>query len=333
MVDFDWPTKVPNISVRSIERSYVRLLKPCFAANREAPMGTLVRTVIKFKKDNLTDWAAALTYYSILAMFPALIVLVALLGLLGTANTVTTLLNVVKSLGSSSAVDTVRGPINSVVSNKGGAAALLSAGILGALWAASGYVAAFMRAANTIYEVDRERRIYRKIPVRIGLTLILVVVLAVVALSLVLTGPLAEALGSALGLSGTLVTIWSIAKWPVLGLLVVFIFALLYFAAPNVRHPGFRAVVPGGILALVVWLIASAGFAFYVANFGSYNKTYGSLGGVIVFLVWLYISNNATLLGAAFNAERERTRELKSGQPAREELQMELRDKKGKERG
>ncbi len=295
-------------------------------------MGAVARTFTRYKNESMTDWAAALTYYSVLALFPALIVLVALLGLLGSPHTINVLLKIAKSLGSSSAASSVQGPIHSIVTSKSSAGALFGIGVLGALWSASGYVAAFMRAADAIYEVGRERRIWRKLPVRIGLTLVLVVLLAVITLALVLTGPLAQAVGSAVGLGSAAVTAWSIAKWPVLILLVALIFAVLYFAAPNVRHPGFGSVMPGGILAIVVWILASAGFALYVANFSSYNKTYGSLGAVVVFLLWLYISNNATLLGATFNAERERSRELERGEPAEEELQLELRDSKGKPR-
>ena len=295
-------------------------------------MGTLVRTVIKFQKDNLSDWAAALTYYSVLSLFPAAIVLVALLDVFGSPQAIDSILGIVEKLGSSSAVEVVEGPLKSVVSDSGGATTLLGVGVLGALWWASGYVAAFMRATNTIYEVDRERRTWRKLRVRIGLTLLLVVLLAVVTLALVLSGPLAEAVGRAVGLSSLAVTVWGIVKWPLVTLLVALIFAVLYFVAPNVRHPGFGSVIPGGILAVVMWILASIGFAFYVDNFGSYNQTYGSIGAVIVFLVWLYISNIATLLGAVLNAERERTRELKEGLPADEQLQVDLRDRKGKVR-
>jgi membrane protein len=288
-------------------------------------VGALVRTLREYKNDNLTDWAAALTYYSVLSIFPAMLLLVALLGVFGNPNTVTTLLDIVKELGPASAVDTFKGPIESVVENQGGAAALAGIGTLGALWSASGYVGAFMRASDHIYEVD-QRRFFRQRPMQLLITLLMVVLLVIVVAALVLTGPLAEAVGKVVGLSSVAVTVWSIAKWPVLLLLVIFMISLLYYLAPNVRQPKFRFLSAGGALALLVWIVASIGFGFYVANFASYNQTYGSLGAVIVFLVWLYISNNALLLGAEFNAELERSRELEEGLPAEERLQVEPRD-------
>jgi membrane protein len=286
-------------------------------------MSLISRTIRGFRDNNLTDWAAALTYYAVLSLFPALIVLVALLGVFGHANTINTLLRIVAQLGPPSAIQTFRGPIESVVKNKGGAGALLGIGLLGALWSASGYIGAFMRASNAVYDVG-QRRFLRKAPLQIGITILMVLLLAIVMLAIVLTGPLATAVGKALGFQTVVVTVWSIAKWPVLLILVVTMISILYYLAPNVRHPGFHWVTPGGLVALVVWILASGAFAFYVANFSSYNKTYGSLGAVIVFLLWIYISNNALLLGLEFNAERER--ELQQGLPADEELQLPPRD-------
>jgi membrane protein len=289
-------------------------------------VGTFVRTLREYKEDNLTDWAAALTYYSVLSIFPAMLVLVALLGLLGQyPRTVNSLLDIVGDLGPKSAVDTFRGPIESVVRNKGGAAAMAGIGALAALWSASGYVGAFTRASNLIYEVG-ERRFFRQRPLQLVITLLMALLLALVLVGLVLSGPLAEAVGRVVGLSDTVVTVWSVAKWPVLLVLVVFMISLLYFLAPNVRQPKFRWISAGGVVALLVWIVASVGFAFYVSQFGSYNKTYGSLGAVIIFLVWLYISNNALLLGVELNAELERARELRRGLPAEDRLRVEPRD-------
>jgi membrane protein len=288
-------------------------------------MSVLRRTIRGFKDDNLTDWAAALTYYAVLSVFPALIVLVALLGVFGHANTTNTLLQIVGRLGPPSAIQTFRGPIESVIKNKGGAGALLGVGLLGALWSASGYIGAFMRASNAIYDVG-DRRFIRKAPLQVAITILMVLLLAVVMLAIVLTGPLAAAVGKALNLQSIVVTVWSIAKWPVLLILVVTMISILYYVAPNVRQPSFRWITPGGLVAMVFWILASVAFALYVANFSSYNKTYGSLGAVIVFLLWIYISNNALLLGLEFNAERERERELQEGLPAEEELQLPPRD-------
>jgi len=287
----------------------------------------LGRTVREVKEDNLTDWAAALTYYSVLAIFPALIVFVALIGLFGQyPETTNKLLDIVGKVGPKSAVDTFREPITSVVRNKGGAGALLTIGLIGAIWSASGYVGAFMRASNVIYEVPEGRRFWKLRPLQIAVTLCMVLAAALVAMSIVVTGPLAKAIGDTIGVGKTAVLAWDIAKWPVLLVVVITMFAILYYAAPNVRLPAFRWISPGGVLAVVVWLVASLAFGFYAANFGSYNKTYGSLGAVIIFLVWLWLTNLSLLLGAEFNAELERRRELESGNAAAEQgLQLPLR--------
>jgi membrane protein len=287
---------------------------------------TLKRTIREFRDDNLTDWAAALTYYAVLSIFPALLVLVALLGLVGQhPQTTDSLLKIVDDIGPSSAVDTFKPAIEGVIKSKGDAGALLGLGLLGAVWAASGYIGAFMRASNAIYEVEEGRPFWKLRPLQIVMTVVVVLILAIVAIAVVMTGTLAESVGGQIGLGDTAVTIWNIAKWPVLVAVVMGIFALLYYMAPNVRHPGFRWITPGGVVAVLLWIVASAGFAFYVANFGSYNKTYGSLGAVIVFLVWLWISNIAVLFGAELNSELERSRELEQGLPAEKELQLEPR--------
>jgi membrane protein len=265
----------------------------------------LKRTIKGFSDDNLTDWAAALTYYGVLAIFPALIVLVSVLGLIGTSATQP----IIDNLG-----DVAPGPAKEILTSalknlqgsQGAAGVLFVVGLLGALWSASGYVAAFMRASNAIYDIPEGRPVWKTLPVRVVLTLVLVLLLALTAVGVTVTGGLAKEVGGAIGLSDSAVTVWNIAKWPVLLVIVSFMFALLYWGAPNVKHPKFRWVSPGGVLALIGWLIASAAFAFYVANFGSYNKTYGALAGPIIFLVWLWISNLMILLGAEFNAELER---------------------------
>ena len=287
----------------------------------------LKRTVREYQDDNLTDWAAALTYYAVLSIFPALIVLVSLLGLVGQyPRTSDALLRIVGQIGPSSATDTFRKPIEGVIRSKGGAGALFGVGLLGALWSASGYVGAFMRASNVIYEVPEGRPFWKLRPLQILVTVAVTILVALVAIAIVLTGPLAKAVGDAIGLGGAAVTAWSIAKWPVLFLVVLLIVAVLYYAAPNVRLSGFRWITPGTVLAVVLWLVASAGFGVYVAAFSSYNKTYGTLGAVIVFLVWLWISNNALLLGAELNAELERERQLVAGRSeAEHELQLQPR--------
>ena len=285
----------------------------------------LKRTVKEFKRDNLTDWAAALTYYGILSIFPALIALVSILGIIGSSAT-QPLLDNVGQVAPGPAKEIFTSAIENLQKSSGTAGILFIVGLAAALWSASGYVAAFMRASNAIYDVEEGRPIWKALPTRIGTTLVMVVLLAIVAVAVVLTGGLAKQVGNVIGVGDKAVDVWNIAKWPVLLLLVSFLFAFLYWAAPNVKHPKFSLITPGGILAVVIWLVASAAFAFYVANFGSYNKTYGTLGGVITFLVWLWISNIAILLGAEFNAERERGVQIERGHPPDKEPFLEPRD-------
>jgi len=289
--------------------------------------GVLVRTVKEFQDDNLTDWAAALTYYAILALFPGILVLVALLGVLGQfPDTFNALLEIARQVAPPSAVDSIAGPIESVIKQKQAAGALLGVGLLSALWAASGYIGAFMRAANVIYEVKEGRPFWKLRPLQILVTIVMVLLLAVVAIGIVITGPLAEAVGNVIGLGDLAVTAWSYGKWPVMLIVIMGMFAALYWVAPNVKHPHFRWVSPGGIVAVLLWILASVAFGLYVANFSSYDKTYGSLGGAITFLVWLWVTNIALLLGAEFDAELERARELEAGLPAEHELQLPPRD-------
>jgi membrane protein len=306
------------------------------ATNGEAPesptglkarswWGVLKRTVREFREDNLTDWAAALTYYAILSIFPALLVMVSVLGLIGESAT-QPLLDNLTEVAPGPAQDIFTDAIQNLNESQGAAGVLFVVGLATAIWSASSYVGAFMRASNSIYEVEEGRPFWKLRPVQIAITLLMMILLSIGAVAVVVTGPLAEEVGNVIGLGDAAVTAWDIAKWPVLIVLVSFMFSVLYWAAPNVRQPGFRWLTPGGILAVLLWVIASAGFAFYVANFGSYNKTYGSLGGVIVFLIWLWISNIAVLLGAELNAEVERGRELEAGVPEHETIALEPRN-------
>jgi membrane protein len=288
---------------------------------------TLKRTVKEFKDDNVTDWAAALTYYAVLSLFPAIAALVSIVGLVMDPRTVTdTLTKLVGSLNAD-AVKVLQGPINQITANRSTAGLALIISLGAALWSASGYVGAFMRASNAIWEVEEGRPFWKLRPLQIVVTFLGVLMTAIVALALVVSGPLAKNVGDAIGLGSTAVTVWNIAKWPVLVLVVMAMLAFLYYIAPNVKMPKFRWISPGSVLAVVIWIVASALFAFYVANFGSYNKTYGSLAGVVVFLLWLWITNIAILLGQEMNAELERQRELESGEPeARERVMLPPRD-------
>jgi membrane protein len=287
----------------------------------------LKRAVGRFRADDMMDSAAALTYYAVLSLFPGLIVLVALLGLVGQyPQTTNAILDIIGRVGPQSAVDTFREPVEGVVKNKGGAGALLGISLLVALWSASGYIGAFTRASNRVYEVKEGRPFWKLRPLQLLLTTIAVIVLAVLAVALVLTGEVARAVGDQIGVGDTAVTVWSYAKWPVLLIAVMTIFSGLYYLTPNVRQRGFRWITPGSILAVILWVIASIGFSLYVSHFGSFNKTYGSLGAVVVFLIWLWISNMAVLFGAEFNAEIERSRQLEAGVPSEKTLAMEPRE-------
>ena len=281
---------------------------------------TLKRTVREFQEDNLTDWAAALTYYGVLSLFPALIALVSIVGLFGDPKDTTDALNdIVSDLGPSSAGDTFRGPIEGVTANRGTAGVLFFAGVAGAIWGASGYVGAFMRASNVIYEVEEGRPFWKLRPLQIAVTLVMVLLAALTSLALVLSGPLATSVGDAVGLSDQVVDVYRLAKWPVLVVVLLAMTSLLYYSSPNARVRGIRWVTPGSLLALGIWVVASALFALYVGSFGSYDKTYGTLGGVVSFLVWLWITNIALLLGAQLNSELERGLELDAGIPGAEE--------------
>jgi membrane protein len=288
---------------------------------------TVKRTLTEFQEDNLTDAAAALTYYAVLSIFPALVAMIAVVGLVGNPKTIIKeLTSLVSSIGPASAAQTFREPIASLAHGGSAIGILLIVGVASALWTASGYVGAFMRASNVIYEVEEGRSFIKLRPLQMLVTLVLVVLLALVLVALVVTGPIATKVGSAIGAGSAAVTAWDIAKWPVLLVVVIFMIAILYYSAPNARLRGLRSILPGAFLAVVIWLVASAGFAYYVANFGSYNKTYGTLGAAIALLVWLWITNVAILLGAEVNAERERSRELRDGTPGAErELQLEER--------
>jgi membrane protein len=295
---------------------------------RPSLLATVKRTFTEFSEDNMTDWAAALTYYGLLSLFPALLALVSVIGLVADPATVTQkVTQIVSSLGPSSAAQTFAGPIKSITANKSAAGILLIVSLATALWSASGYVGAFMRASNIIYETPEGRPIWKLRPLQMLVTLVMIVLLAVVALALVLSGPLVKIVAGPLGIGNTAVDVWNYGKWPVLIALVITMFSVLYYAAPNVKLRGFKWVTPGVVLALVVWLLASLGFALYVANFGSYDKTYGTLGGFVVFLVWMWITNVSLLLGMEVNAERERSRELAAGDArAEKEIQLEPRD-------
>ncbi|KUH92674.1 YihY/virulence factor BrkB family protein [Mycobacterium sp. IS-3022] len=284
------------------------------------------KAVREFQDDECTDLAAALTYYAVLSAFPALVVMVSLLGVFGQGErTVDGLLDIADDVAPASALDTLRPTVEQLVNSPTAGLALVI-GIVGALWSASGYVGAFGRAMNRIYEVDEGRPVWKLRPVQLLLTLAGLVLAAAVVLMLAVSGPVAEAVGNAIGLGEVAVTVWGIAKWPLILLFVVLAVAILYYVTPNVEQPRFRWISGGAALAILVWVLASLLFGVYVANFGSYNRTYGALAGVIVFLLWLWITNLALLFGAEVDAELERSRQLQAGLPAEQELRLPPKD-------
>ncbi|SRR6266516_1531017 len=290
-------------------------------------LGALKRTLAELRDDNLTDWAAALTYYGLLSLFPALIALVSILGLVGDPRATTaTITEVITAIGPDSAAQTFAGPIESVASDRGTAGFAFVLGLAVALWSASGYVGAFIRASNVIYETREGRPFWKLRPLQIAVTLVMVVLMALLALGLVLTGPVVDAVAGPVGVGATAVTLWNIAKWPAMAAAFMAMVGVLYYASPNAKIRGFKWVTPGSLVAIAVWTIASAAFALYVANFGSYDKTYGTLGGLVALLVWLWITNLAILFGHELNAELERGAEIEEGRPeAEQEIQLEPR--------
>ncbi|ELS58760.1 YihY/virulence factor BrkB family protein [Streptomyces viridochromogenes] len=288
-------------------------------------LAALKGTLREFKDDELTDRAAALTYYGVLSLFPALLVLVSLLGLAGRSATNEVLDNI-RQLTPGAARDILMRAVEQLQGNGGLGSIMAVVGLVLAVWTASGYVAAFIRTANAVYDIPEGRPVWKVLPVRVGVTVVLMVLAVLNALIVVFTGALARQVGRTLGIGDTALTVWAIAKWPVLVVLVATMIALLYWTTPNARVRGFRWITPGSFLALVIWMLASAGFALYVANFASYNKTYGTMAGVIVFLVWLWIGNLAILLGLEFDAEAARQRAIAGGHPPEKEPYTTPRD-------
>jgi membrane protein len=302
--------------------------KPDGPTDLEKPsLKYVARKVLReFSDDQCTDQAAALTYYAVLAMFPALLALLSIVGLvMKPGEAVNTVLDVLKPLLAADTLKTIQPVIEDLATSQGAGLGLII-GIAGALWSASGYVGAFGRAMNRVYEIEEGRPFWKLRPLMLLITLVAVTLSALVLVMLVVSGPLAQSIGDAVGLGDAALTAWTWAKWPILLVMVMLAVALLYYATPNVKQPKFRWISVGAACAIVIWVIASVAFAFYVANFGSYNKTYGSLAGVIVALLWLWITNLALLLGAEIDSELERGRELQAGIPAEEELQLPARD-------
>lgn len=280
----------------------------------------------EFVDDQAPDLAAALTYYAVLSIFPALIALVSILGLVGEAESTTNrLLDIMGSFVPADAMGQLEPIVSRLASNQGAGLGLVI-GLATALWTASNYVNAFSRATNRIYEVAEGRPFWKLRPFMYVLTLVLLVLVALVGLLLVVSGPVAQAIGEAIGLGSTALTVWNIAKWPVILLAIIVVVALLYYFTPNIKQPKFRWISIGAVIAILVAIVASVAFGLYLANFGNYEATYGALAGVIIFLLWLWIMNLALLFGAEVDAELERGRQLQAGIPAEEEIKLPVRD-------
>ena len=287
---------------------------------------TLRRTGQRFLDDHLFQWAAALTFFGIVSLFPALLAIVSLLGLIGT-SAIEPLIANVSALAPGPARDITVNALRSIEESASGSSVTFVIALVVALWSSSAYVGAFIPAANVVWEADEARPIWKKLVVRMALTVVLLLLIVLTALSVVLTGPIARELGNVVGLGGTAVDVWGIVKWPFLALVMMLLLAVLYWTAPNVRHPGWRWVTPGSVVAVALWIVASLGFTFYVSNFGAYNATYGSIGGVLVFLLWLWITNIAILLGAELDAEIERAQAIEGGMRPKDKTPfLELRD-------
>lgn len=286
----------------------------------------LRKTIREFSSDQCTDIAASLTYYAVLSLFPGLIAIFSLLGVVGQGKAASdAVLGIIEQVAPGDTVDTIRGPIEQIAESPGAGFALIT-GILLAIWSASGYVGAFSRAMNRIYEIEEGRPFWKLKPAQLLVTVIIIVLLVIASILLVVSGSVTTAIGDALGLGDVPQTIWSIAKWPLLVFIIVLVVAILYYATPNARQPKFRWISMGALLAIIVLALATAGFGFYVGNFSNYDRTYGSLAGVIIFLLWLWIANLALLFGAEFDAELERGRQLQAGIAAEEDIQLPPRD-------
>ena len=294
--------------------------------SRRAWVAAFKRTIAEFKDDDLLDWAAALTFFALLSLFPAVVVMVALLGIFGQyPQTIDSMAEILTGAGvAQDTVDSISAPVDDVVRDTGGAGALLGLGLVGAIWSASGYVGAFRRASNAVYEVDEGRPYWKLRPQQIALTIGAVLTISVIAFSIALTGAVARSAGDVLGVGDATLTAWNVLKWPVLLVLASLVIAVLYWATPNVKQQ-FHVISPGSLLALGTWIVATLGFSLYLSTIGSYSRTYGTLGGLIALLIWIWLSNMALLFGAELNSEVERSRQLRAGLPAQDRLQLEPR--------
>jgi membrane protein len=286
----------------------------------------LKRTWHEFRINQVYDLAGTLTYYTVLALFPALLATLATVGIFGSAEAgAQNVLQVIEGLGGATAADVLREPLEQLV-NASHAGLAFGTGLVGVLWATSGYLGTFGRGMNRIYDVEEGRPFWEMRPTMIGVSAVLVVLGALGALGLILTGPVAESTARVLGFDEGVVFWWDLLKLPALAGIALVVMALLYWAGPNVKRRHLRWFSVGAIGALLAWIIATALFGAYVFGFGIYGRTYGFVGGVIAFLLWVWLSNLSLLFGAVLDTEVERARQLRAGISAEERVQLPLRD-------
>lgn len=284
------------------------------------------RTLRAFGTDGCPDLAAGLTFYAILALVPAVMVSFSLISLLGRGEeTARVVLDVVRALVPNAPAAPVRDVIAQIAEARLSGVVLVF-GIGLALWAVARYVAALGRGMNRIYRVEEGRPAWKLKLGQLLVALVVIVCIAAVATLITVSGDVAEALGNAFGLGDMTLLVWRIARWPLLAAVVIFVLAFLYYFAPNVKLARFRWMSLGAAVALTVLLLASLAFGLYVSNFADYDRLYGAFGGIIVFALWLWIANIAILVGAEFDVELERVRELQAGIPAETQVQVPLRD-------
>lgn len=269
-------------------------------------MTALRRTPVSIWNDDATDWAAALTYYAVLAIFPALLVMVAVIGIADSSATKDLISNVITVVPTESR-SVIEHALKDMAGQRSAAWLLAVFGTAGALWSSSSYLAVFRRALHAMHRAEDHRPVWKTAPRIVITALVLLTLLVTAALVLMLTGEAARGIGHALSAHGTAVTAWNLAKWPYL-LGVVTVLVLVLFRSGPAGTRGVRRQAPGGALAVILWLIASGGLALYSSHVGTYNRLYGSLAGIVVFLVWLWVSNLSLLIGAQFNAELARLR-------------------------
>ncbi len=286
-------------------------------------VSTAKRTFKSFYDDQMTHHAAALTYYSLMSLFPALLMGMSLLGLLGQfPATYDAILSYLREVAPASTIDTIDASLRSALQSKGTAATALAVGLVTTLYGTTGALEAARRALNVVYETDEGRGFVRRKATDVGSTFLLGALILVTLILMFVGGGLAEDVFGFLDLGSTAALVWKILRWPAALAVAMLVFGFVYYVTPNVTQRKFKWITPGAVVGVLIWLLASAAFFLYVSNFGSINATYGGFAAAVVLLVWLWLTNSALLLGAELNAEIERTKELSEGVPMPETLQM-----------